>query len=162
MENNYGLLVNKDAKLHRKYFNEMVKLLGIQVIYRVPNGKNITNQGEYSQLSFSEGIKVGCIFEEHENQKTAKMLGWNSELNENASLIHVPYDLPELQIGCIFEIPSAYEGAPSRLFRVSKLSAKMVYPASVTCELVPEYETVIPPSEINNFVNSDFNLLNGG
>lgn len=36
MEQKYGLLLNKDIKLHRRWFNELVKLLGIQVVYRAP------------------------------------------------------------------------------------------------------------------------------
>ena len=32
----YGLLLNNDIKLHRGYFDEMIRLLGIQVIYRAP------------------------------------------------------------------------------------------------------------------------------
>ena len=34
--NKYGLLLNKDIKLHRQWFKEMTKLIGINVIYRSP------------------------------------------------------------------------------------------------------------------------------
>ena len=40
--NKYGTLLTPDAKLHRQWFKEMVKLLGINVIYRaVKEGKKI-------------------------------------------------------------------------------------------------------------------------
>jgi len=163
MEDNYGLLINSNAKLNRSYFKEMVRLLGVNVIYRSPmKSGDYTLHGEFKALAYSEPIKVGCIFEEHEDQKTAKKLGWDAELNENAALIHVPYDLVDLQIGCLFEIPSAYDNTPSRLFRVTKLSAIMIYPASITCEIVPEYIDTTPRSEIEDFVNSNFNVLREG
>lgn len=81
---------------------------------------------------------------------------------ENAAVIHVPYDLPELQVGCLFEIPSAYDNTHSRLFRVTKLSAKMIYPASIACEIVPEYIDTVESAEIELFTNTDFNVLNEG
>ena len=89
-------------------------------------------------------------------------MGWNSELTESAALIHVPYDLPGLQIGALFTIPSAYDNTKGRTFIVTKMSAIMVFPASITCEIVPEYETTIQPSELQMFNSSDFNLLNEG
>jgi len=35
-----------------------------------------------------------------------------------------------------------------------------IYPASITCRLVPEYETTVEKAETEMFTNSDFNLLN--
>lgn len=93
----YGLLLNKDALLYRKYFKEAVKLLGIYVIYRAPKkDKTYTQKAEiFSQ--YEDPILVGCIFEEHPTQQTLRKMQWVSELTENASLIHVPYDLPNIQ-----------------------------------------------------------------
>ena len=161
MNENYGMLLNTDAKLHRKYFNEMVRLLGVQAKYIVPDrNKNYSLQGELRALGYSDGVKVGCIFQDHEDQKTAKKLGWDAELSEKAALISVPYDLPGLQVGCLFEIPSAFDNTPSRLFRVTRMSAKMIYPASITCEIVPEYLDTASSADIELFDNTNFNLLN--
>ena len=45
--NNYGILLNKNILLHRNYFNEMCKLIGIYVIYRAPYpGKHWTTYAE--------------------------------------------------------------------------------------------------------------------
>jgi len=163
MNGDYGILINQDTKLLRSRFNEMVRLLGVQAIYKYPDkSKHYTLHGEVKASLYSEGQKVGCIFEAHEDQKTAKKLGWNAELSENAAIIHVPYDLPNLQIGCLFEIPSAFDGAPSRLFRVTRMSAKMIYPASISCEIVPEYYDTCEPAEVEMFANTDFNVLNEG
>ena len=83
-------------------------------------------------------------------------------MTESAALIHVPYDLPGLQVGALFIIPSAYDKTKGRTFRVTKMSAVMVFPASITCEIVPEYETITQQSELQIFNSSDFNLLNEG
>ena len=42
MEDNekYGLLLNSNIKLHRQYFREMCRLLGINVLYRAPLPNN--------------------------------------------------------------------------------------------------------------------------
>ena len=163
MDRNYGMLLNADAKLHRKWFSEMVRLLGIQVIFRAPSkSKDYTLYGEVESITYSDGIKVGCIFQDHLDQKTAKKLGWDAELTDHAALIHVPYDLQGLQIGALFDIPSGYDNTQSRTFRVTKLSAKMIYPASITCEIVPEYLDTQPLAETEEFTESNFNLLYEG
>lgn len=156
----YGMLLNKDIKLHRQYFKEMCKLLGIHVIYRSlkPGGK-WTNYGEVDS-SHNPPQLVGCIFNEHPDQKTLKKMGWVSELQENASIIHLPYDLQGLEVGCLFVIPSGLDDGKGRVFRCTKLSNIMVYPASIACEIVPEYENTYKQS-LNTFKNSSYNLLNG-
>lgn len=148
METKYGLLLNDNITLHRDYFDEMVKLLGIQCVYRAPRpDKHYTTYSEISS-NYCEPIVLGCIFTEHPDQRTLKKIGWVSELQENASLIHVPYDTPHLQQGSLFTLPSGLDDGKGRLFRVVSVSNIMVYPASVTCEIVPEYE--------NTFENAQF------
>lgn len=139
----YGLLLNEsDIKLQRKYFNEMIKLIGIQVIYRAAReNKTWTTYSEIDSNYF-EPIVTGCIFEEHPNQYTMKKLGWVSEVQENSSLIVVPYDLPHIQVGALFILPSGIDNAKGRVFRVVRMSNIMLYPASITCEIVPEYEDI--------------------
>ena len=92
MESQYGLLLNQDAKLHRKWFEEMTSLLGIKVKY-FPPVMDYTLQGEMWPLKYEEPEEVGVIFEEHIDQKTAKKLGWNAELVDKIAMIHMPYDL---------------------------------------------------------------------
>lgn len=158
VENKYGVLLNPNIKLHRKYFDEMVRLLGIQVVYYAPRpGKHWTVYTEIKS-NYQEPEVVGCIFDEHVNQKTTKKIGWVSELQENASLIHVPYDLHDIQIGALFVIPSGLDNAKGRLFRVVSMQNIAVYPASITCEIVPEYEDSMPNSKFE-FRTSNFNVL---
>ena len=93
MNSQYGLLLTeKDILLHRKYFEEFVMLLGVQVIHRAPRpGKSFTTYAEV-ETNYFEPELVGCIFTEHPDQRTMKKLGWNSELSSSESIISVPYN----------------------------------------------------------------------
>lgn len=144
MSNNvkdYGILINGDIKLHRMWFKQMLVLHGINCKYRAPlNNKEYDNYGDL-QTSYKPEIIVGCLFEEHPNQKSLKKAGWVAELQEGSSMIHVPYDLPDLQVGALFEIPSGLDNGKGRVFRVISMSNIMIYPASIACELALEYES---------------------
>ena len=87
-------------------------------------------------------------------------MGWMAELSENASIIHVPYDLPNLQLGALFIVPCGLDNSTGRLFRVTRLENIMVYPASIACEIVPEYEDTYVPETNNDYSNSSFNIIN--
>lgn len=159
--NNFGLLIHEnDIKLHRQYFKEMCKLLGVNVIYRSPKNANAkyTTYGEIDTI-YNPPVVVGCIFDEYPTQKTLKKMGWVSELSENSSIIHVPYDLDNLQQGSLFIVPSGIDNARGRLFRVVNITNIMTYPASIACEIVPEYENTFEKSQ-HEFEHSNFNLLN--
>jgi hypothetical protein len=159
MTNNYGLLLNKDIKLHRFYFKEMVKLLGINCQFYAPlNNKHYDKLGDL-RTDYSAPQKVGCIFQDHPDQKTLKKMGWVAELQESSSIIHVPYDLQGLQTGALFDIPSGLDGAPSRLFRVISMQNIMVYPASIACEIAPEYVSSDEAVITRDFSNTNFNVL---
>lgn len=160
MNNQYGLLFNQnDILLQRNYFEECVKMIGVQVIHRAPRpNKHYTIYSEI-ESNYFEPEAIGCIFDEHPNQRTMKKLGWNSELGENAAIISVPYDLKGLQQGSLFIIPSAFDNTKGRLFRVVEITGIMIYPASLTCKLVPEFENTFTPDSYNHQYNS-FNLLN--
>lgn len=155
----YGLLLNKqDILLQRNYFNELVMLLGVQVKHRAPRpDKHYTTYAEIN-ANYYEPENVGCIFSDHIDQRTMKKLGWNSELITDAAVISVPYDLNGLQQGSLFYIPSAFDNTKDRLFRVVEISGIMIYPASLTCKIVPEYETTYSPNLFSHKHDS-FNLL---
>ena len=137
----FGLLINKDIKLHRAWFKQMVALHGINCRYRAPlQNKDYDLYGDL-QTGYKPAIIVGCLFEEHPNQKSLKKAGWVAELQEGSSIIHVPYDLPDLQAGALFEVPSGLDDGKGRLFRVISLSNIMIYPASISCEIALEYDS---------------------
>lgn len=71
----YGILLNDNIKLHRQYFKEMCTLIGINVVYRAPKpNKHYTTYTEI-ESSYQKPEVVGCIFDEHPEQQTAKKLG---------------------------------------------------------------------------------------
>ena len=154
-----GVLLNENnIKLNRLYFKQTCKLIGIQVIYRAPM-PNKTWDG-YGELdgSFYPPEIVGCLFTEHPNQKTMKKLGWIAELQENSSIIEVPYDLKNLQIGALFILPGALDGAKGRVFKVISMETIGVYPASILCEIAPVYEDSFDRGKISH-TDDDMNLL---
>ena len=79
-DNRYGSLLTPDIRIFRSYFEELVQLLGIQVIYRAPRpGKHYTGYTEI-ESNYYEPFSVGVIFDEHPDQQTLKKIGWVSEL----------------------------------------------------------------------------------
>ena len=160
MNTQYGLLLNEqDMKLHRGYFIEMCSLLGVKVIHRAPRqSKTWTTYAEIDSNYFEPEL-VPCIFDEHPTQRTLKTLGWVSELQESPSIISVPYDTKGLQQGSLFIIPSAFDKSKGRLFRVVEIAGQMIYPASLTCKLVPEYENTFSQNQLQHKAHS-FTLLN--
>jgi hypothetical protein len=158
--NDYGMLLNKDIKLHRSWFKQMTKLIGITCQYRAPLENKTYNQaGDLTAQYPKKGIAVGCIFEEHPNQQSMRKAGWVAELQEGSSVIHVPYDLENLQVGCLFEVPSGLDGTKPRTFRVIKMQNIMIYPASITCEIALEYENIDEPVLHTNFATETLPLL---
>lgn len=161
MDSNYGaLLMGNNIKLHRHWFKEMSRLIGIKVIYRAPRkDKDYTTYGEIDSL-YEKPIAVWGIFDEHPTQQTMKKLGWDSELVDSAVIIHVPYDLEGIQQGALFIVPSGIDNAQGRVFQVTKMTTSVIYPASITCELVPYYQNEFTPQNFNHSEHN-FSLLNG-
>lgn len=159
-----GILLNdQNIKLHRQWFKQMTKLVGLNVIYHAPKDTetNVKSYNAYGELypEYDEGIVVGCIFDEHPTQKTMRKLGWNAEMADSTTVIHVPYDLPNVQAGAKFIIPSGLDSAEPRAFKVLRMSNIAVYPASIACELGPIIMTELDIEEVTNFDDSNFNLL---
>lgn len=141
----YGLLISPDIKLHRAYFKEMTRLHGIKTMYKYPiDGTQLDVRGDVVNKYSSEN-EVWCILQEYPDQKTLKKMGWAAEFNDGNCIMHVPYDLEHLQVGCLFTLPSAIEGAPARQFRVVQLSSIMIYPASFAVEVGVEYINIDEP-----------------
>lgn len=159
-----GILLNdKNIKLHRQWFKQMTKLVGLNVTYQAPVDTEIDPKeyNLYGELDpdYENAIRVGCIFDEHPTQKTMRKLGWNAEMAETSTVIHVPYDLPGLQAGARFIIPAGIDTAEPRIFKVLRMSTIAIYPASISCELGPVLENKIKPEQITKFDESNFNLL---
>lgn len=156
-----GILLNdQNIKLHRQWFKQMCTLLGINVQYRAPidGTKDYNLYGELD-AHYEPAITVGCIYDEHPTQKTMRKLGWNAEMADTSTVIHVPYDLKNIQAGALFIIPAGIDTAEDRVFRVLRMSNIAVYPASIACELAPVLKNSLPDSATADFTESNFNLL---
>lgn len=158
-----GLLLNaEDIKIHRQFFVEMAEMWGIKTKYKypLPGMKTYDLYGELDTPYSKEKDNVFIIFDEHPTQYTMKKLGWVSEMDEGMSVIHVPYDLEGIQVGCLFKIPGGIDNSEPRTFRVVKISNITIYPASLACEVGPMMESTFEKSTAIDFTKTNFNLLN--
>ena len=154
-----GILISeKNIKLHRFYFKQAVKLIGINVKYRAPRkDKKYNGYGELDTF-FMEPIETGIIFEEHPTIWTMRKLGWDSELQEGETLVHVPYDLLGLQSGGMFEVPSGLDNTEPKRFRILRMSASHIYPSEIVCHIAPLFTSTYDATATNHS-SSNFNLL---
>lgn len=160
-QNDVGsLLIEKNIKLQRFYFKQLLKLRGIKVLFRAPRPE-LKEYNTYGELDarYYPAVETLCIYDEHPTQKTMKKLGWDSQLNDTTTLIHVPYDLEGVQAGALFIIPSGLDNAPPSTFRVARMSSIAVFPSCITCELAPEWGNNMNKSQIVDFEKSNFNVL---
>lgn len=74
-------------------------------------------------------------------------------------MIHLPYDTPGIQQGTLVSIPSGISGGQDRIFRVVEMSVTMVYPASITCRVVPEWQNTSTLSETHDYTKSSYNFV---
>lgn len=154
-----GLLVDKDANMFKSYFKEMAKLRGIRCKYQYPlPNKEYTIYSEL-KASYSEPLLVDIVFEENPSQRTLRRHGWFSEDKKDATpyLANVPFDLPELQKGCLIWVPS---GATDvfKPFRVEDISSVIEFPASLTVKLAP-YLQDTTPSSYESYQKTNTNYL---
>ena len=155
-----GILISKkDIKLRRQWFKEMCKMIGINVIYKAPRKDKTYNLHGELETHYSEPIVVGCIFDEHPTQATMKRMGWTSELLESNCIIHLPDDLPDLQIGALITVPTGLDSTIGRLFKVVKMTTISVYPTSIACEIGPVFESDTEASSVRDYTKTTNNLL---
>lgn len=156
--NSYGILITPDALLHRRDFLEFTRLHGKKALYECPINKKYNQVGELV-CDYGSPIEVGCIYEERPSQKTTRALGWNSQLQEEASIIHLPYDTPNLERGGRVILPSAFDETKGQVFRIVEMSAvSEIYPYALSCEIVPVFEDKFEKSQFN-YSKSNLNLL---
>lgn len=158
-EKDTGILIKqKNVNLQRFYFKQAVRLIGINVFYRAPRkSKKYNGYGELDTY-FIDPIKVGVIFEDHPSIWTMRKLGWDSELLDGETLIHVPYDTPNLESGGMIEVPSGLDDTPPKRFRILKMRTSMVYPSEVVCHIAPLFTSTYDATA-TNYSSNNFNLL---
>ena len=131
-------ILQSDLQAYRFYFNEALEMYGIQArYYQIKPGHTYTPAGELS-ANYYDPTLTNVIFDQVPKVSTLKKLGWVTELDQDqTSLIHIAFDTPGIQVGCLFEIKDPLTPSTGRFFRVTKLRTGIIYPVAVTCQIVP-------------------------
>lgn len=133
-----SLIVEKEIEYLRRQFRFAVEQIGVQFMYRYPLNNAIDVFNQPAPDGYSERIPVYGVFEGEPKLKTYKNLGWVVEKSDNLPfLIHIPFDTPHIQRGCLFEIDGQITSIESRLFQVTELSTGLVCPDHIICQIVP-------------------------
>lgn len=133
-----SLIVEKEIEYLRRQFKFAVEQIGVQFMYRYPLNNAIDVFNQPAPDGYSERIPVYGVFEGEPKLKTYRNLGWVVEKSDNLPfLIHIPFDTPHIQRGCLFEIDGQITSIESRLFQVTELSTGLVCPDHIICQIVP-------------------------
>lgn len=134
----YDSLLGGDIAIFRGYFKEAVQLYGISALYyQIKPGHKYTVYGEL-KANYFDPKKIRVIFNQVPTVHTLKKLGWVTEADtEVQPIVDIIYDLPGIQVGCLISIKDPLNPKKGRLFKITKMSVGILYPASVTCQLVP-------------------------
>lgn len=135
-----GLLNRQDARIFRRYFSEMVKLIGQSVGYQYVVEQKYTIHSE-DNSTLSTPIRIDILFDENPQIDTLNRLGWVSELNEQKPIvINMPYNTPNLTINARVIIESVDGIERPRVFRITKIVSDLEFPDAYTCALVPVFD----------------------
>lgn len=132
-----GMLIRDSALLQRKYFKEMVKLVGCSAAYQWVTDKNFTIHSE-KNFKFSDPVRINLILDENPTIETLNTYGWLSELGDTLPIIaHLPYDIPNLIVGCRITLATTKGTNRPRIFDITKIGSNLEYPDSYTVALAP-------------------------
>ena len=135
-----GLLNRQDARIFRRYFSEMVKLIGQSVGYQYVVEQKYTIHSEDNSI-LSAPIRIDILFDENPQIDTLNRLGWVSELNEQKPIvINMPYSTPNLTVNARVIIESVDGIERPRVFRITKIVSDLEFPDAYTCALVPVFD----------------------
>jgi hypothetical protein len=133
----YETLLGSDLEIFRDYFKEALQFYGIPArYYQIKPGETFNESAEL-KAGYYDPKRIRVIFNQVPTVRTLKMLGWVTELDMDVQpIVDVMFDLPGLQVGCLISIKDPLN-KKGRLFKITKMSVGILYPASVTCQLVP-------------------------
>ena len=148
-----GLLNRQDSQIFRKYFNEMVKLIGQSVGYQYVTEREMTIHSE-DNSKFSMPIRIDILFDENPTVDTLNTLGWMSEMNEQKPIvINMPYNTPNLTVDARIIVESVDGVARPRVFRITKIVSDLEFPDAFTCAIVPVFDQYVQKNQytlVNN------------
>lgn len=133
-----SLIVPKEVIYLRAQFKNAVVQLGVPFGYRYPLNNAVDQNNQPAPDGYSTESEVYGIFDGEPKLKTYRNLGWVVEKGDNPPfLIHIPFDTPHIQKGCLFEIKGQITSIESRLFQVTELTTALVCPDHIVCQIVP-------------------------
>ena len=133
-----SLIVSAEVEYMRKQFKATVVQLGVLFKYRYPLNNNVDNYNQPAPDGYSTESDVYGIFEGEPKLKTYRNLGWVVEKSDNLPfLIHIPFDTPHIQKGCLFKTDGQITGIEPRLFQVTELTTSLICPDHIICQIVP-------------------------
>lgn len=152
-------IIQNDAKIFKKYADECLSMYGIpSLYYQIKPGKDYSAVGELSGCYY-DPVRTKVIFDQAPNIRTLKKLGWVTEADTQQPLVHVMFDLPGIEIGCLFSIKDPLTKASGRLFRITKMTTSILYPAMLTCQIVAVVGTE-PEETVRPYNGDDSIFLN--
>ena len=152
-----GLLNRSDSRIHRRFFSEMCKLIGMRVEYQYVVKQSLTLHSE-DNSDLSAPIPLDILFDENPSVDTLNKLGWMTELNmQQPVVVNLPYNTPHLTVNARITVESS-DGTPRpRIFKITKLQSDLEYPDAYTCAMVPvldQYE------QTNQYTITNYEKLN--
>lgn len=148
-----GLLNRQDSTIFRRYFNEMVKLIGQSVGYQYVVEKEMTIHSE-DNSKLSMPIRIDVLFDENPTVDTLNTLGWTSELNtQQPIVVNLPYNTPQLTVNARITIESVDGVSRPRVFKITKIASDLEFPDAYTCALVPVFDQYVQRNQytlVNN------------
>jgi hypothetical protein len=153
-----GLLTKNDSTIYRKFFKEMARLRGIQVIYNYPIDMEFSIYAEEDPKGFSQDIPMDIIFEENPKTTTLRKYGWVSEVPDDKPYIaHLPYDAPNLCKGCRITIIPPFPLGEGRIFVITDITSNLEFPDAWVCKLAPVMKGK-PPKPLD-YSDTNFNFI---
>lgn len=129
-------IIQDDARIFKFYAKEALEMYGIpSEYYQCKPGRTFTTLGEL-KACYYDPVRTKVIFDQAPQVRTLKKLGWVTELDAQQPIVHVMFDLPGLEVGCLFNIKDPLTIDSGRMFRITKMSTGILYPATVTCQIV--------------------------
>lgn len=130
-------IIQNDALMYRRWAEEQLEMYGVSAqYYQIKPHHSFTSAGELA-ANYYDPTPAKIFFDQVPKITTLKKLGWVTELDQQASLINVLFTTPGISVGCLYDIKDPLTPDRGRLFRVTKLQTGILYPAYVTCQIVP-------------------------
>lgn len=112
-------------------------MYGISCAYQWVTKKEFTIHSE-KNFEYSQPIRMNIILNENPTIDTLNTYGWLSELGDTLPLIaHLPFDTPDLCVGCRIMLATVEGTARPRVFDITKIGSNMEYSESYTVALAP-------------------------